>query len=137
MLDKELDKLRDKTLSFGCKFSISWKEWWVERTWTLIKNTGNWIRKTIDANLDIRDAWFIEWREREQIIWHPLTLWRIYHIYWNVNQWNRDLAFYEVRHAIEQWLVDNNRLDKSELERMQHEKRPELKKHLIQFSNYL
>lgn len=131
MLNKELDKLRDKTLSFGCViFEKSWWEVNYHRI-TTVKKQDNWEYTC--------ECWWYEIFDISDynIIWHPLTLWRIYHIYWNVNQWNRDLAFYEVRHAIEQWLVDNNRLDKSELERMQHEKRPELRELLIKFSNYL
>lgn len=109
MLDKELDKLRDKTLSFWC---VIMKEDWISyRT--------SWIWWQIPVNYIV--------------LGHPLTRWRIEHIEDSIE----NIDSHNICRYIWSILRENHLLDKSELERMQHEKRLDLRELLIQFSNYI
>lgn len=138
MLIPELDKLRDKKLSFGCVLELTeeyrswfitlpkWENvlyaWFENKYWTVIK-----IDKVGD-----NPQWMIKYK----ILWHPLTRWRIEHYYRNNGtDYKYTLIYIQIHTRFE-----NSRktaYNQSELERMQHEKRPELKELLIQFSNYL
>lgn len=140
MLIPELDKLRDKTLSFWCVL------WRYETEYDKELTMGTYISDNVPDEYTIQYRvklfnWKVIKMDSEyeyKIIWHPLTLWRIEHIYWSIDKENRyDKLFVELKHLILKWIVDNNIIDKSELERMQHEKWPELKELLLQFSNYL
>lgn len=108
MLDKELDKLRDKTLSF----------------WCVIQNNAK-LEERYDLSQSKSHIY--------KVIWHPLTRWRIDHLDDNIE----NIDSYNICRYIWARLRESHLLDKSEIERMQHEKRPELKELLIQFSNYL
>lgn len=146
MLDKELDKLRDKTLSFWCKIidkthSFFWKS--VPEEMIIVSKSmefyeTDWVyllhyRWNPTVNFPIED---ILDGEKCEIIWHPLTRWRIEHYYKNNGtDYKYTQIYIKIRTRFE-----NSRekaYNQSELERMQHEKRPELKELLIQFSNYL
>ena len=123
MLDKELDKLRDKTLSFWCVVDI-WRQW----PNPLIRCLTIWYNKYKDIDWEYIYEEFCP----DNIIWHPLTRWRIEYLHHTKND-NTEEYWY-----ILSLLRDNPELyNQSELERQTHEKRPELKKLLIQFSNYL
>ena len=112
MLDKELDKLRDKTISFWCV--IMKEDWTSYRT--------SWIWWAIPVN--------------NRVLGHPLTRWRIEHYYRNHGT---DYQFTQIYNAIKRYFEYNweTAFGQSELERQTHEKRSELKELLIQFSNYL
>lgn len=120
MLIPELDKLRDKTLSFWCKVLLVW--WWylvlVNKEKFSLYDTEDWNRI---------DSWNID-----LIVWHPLTRWRIEYLH---QTRNNDTDEYWSIHEL--FLFNPELYDKSELERMQSPHREELKKLLIQFSNYL
>ena len=123
MLDKELDKLRDKTISFWCH--IIWSKW----EWIIIWNEMILFWEKV-----------FHWFDTQEMIWHPLTYWRIYSLSYklrNTKSWKvADEILYN-KTDIERILKENDLIDKSELERQTHEKRSELKELLIQFSNYL
>lgn len=134
----ELDKLRDKTLSFWCILKYT--------TWP----NQHIQHRIVDSNALLtydKDKWLFE-HEYEykyiptteyKIIWHPLTRWRIEHCYRN-NYPDRDVHKYTTIYAkIYKWFEHNRETayNQSEIERQTHEKRPELKELLIQFSNYL
>lgn len=127
MLDKELDKLRDKTLSFGCV--IFEKSWW----------DVNYHRITTakkQDNLEYTcECWWYEIFDISEynIIWHPLTRWRIDHLDDNIE----NIDSYNICRYIWARLRESHLLDKTEIERMQHEKRPELKELLVLVSNYI
>lgn len=133
----ELDKLRNKELSFWCIYRILWYDETIDRSGVIFKQTRDeWIWKTIDDGWDVRDAWFIEWREREQIIWHPLTAWRIWKLWYD----SFAITGSNIIHTMQCIMIDIQAMwlaDKTEVERQRHQKRPELKELLIQFSNYL
>lgn len=61
---------------------------------------------------------------------NPITRWRIFRLYRM-----RDMDIYNDLHKF--FCEYDDLADKSEIERMKHERRPELKELLIQFSNYL
>lgn len=134
MLNKELDKLRDKTLSFGCViFEKSWWEVNYHRI-TTVKKQDNWEYTC--------ECWWYEIFDISDynIIWHPLTLWRIEHYYRNNYPINKPVHKYITVHTqIYRWFESNRETayNQSELERMQSPHREELKKLLLQFSNYL
>lgn len=171
MLDKELDKLRDKTLSFWCllKFkeeqlhewygtvflykyvrqwssSSEWYDWGRVSEWQLqCSNMRNWEFKIIwlrDRNTMYRspdEEWEYICDELVEkyfdILWKPLTRWRITYLFQtNEDWWDKDYIASKILDLFE----DSKELyNQSELERQTHEKRPELKELLIQFSNYL
>lgn len=124
MLDKELDKLRDKTLSFWCVVDI-WRQWLNP----LIRCLTIWYNKYKDIDWEYIYEEFCP----DKIIWHPLTRWRIDHLDDNIE----NIDSYNICRYIWARLRESHLLDKSEIERMQHEKRPELKELLLKFSNYL
>lgn len=109
MLDKELDKLRDKTLSFWCVI--------IKSDWTIYRSSGVWWTMPVS----------------NKILGHPLVRGRIEHLDDNIE----NIDSYNICRYIWAILRESHLLDKSEIERMQHENRPELKELLIQFSNYL
>lgn len=124
MLDKELDKLRDKTLSFWCVVDI-WRQW----PNPLIRCLTIWYNKYKDIDWEYIYEEFCP----DNIIWHPLTRWRIDHLDDNIE----NIDSYNICRYIWARLRESHLLDKSEIERMQHEKRPELKELLVLFSNYI
>lgn len=172
MLDKELDKLRDKTLSLWCLLnfkqedlskwygtvflykyvrqwssSSEWYDWGRVSKWQLqCSNMRNWEFKIIW----LRDRNTMHWKPDEEweyicdelvekyfdILWKPLTRWRIEHYYRNNGtDYKYTQIYIKIRTRFE-----NSRetaYNQSELERQTHEKRSELKELLIQFSNYL
>ena len=125
MLDKELNKLRDKTLSFWCFIkeypweSMLWAAWWTFRSW---------------SKQDSED------RVYDEILWHPLTYWRIYSLSYKLRStksWKvADEILYN-KTDIERILKEKDLIDKTELERQQSPHREELKELLLKFSNYL
>ncbi len=132
--------VRDKTLSFGCYISSP--------SWIFIERKDKSTFNYYDINCD--SVWWwnlikykhrtnnIEYWKNIEIIWHSINWWRIEHVYMNVDKEKRfDRLFIELKHQMFKWIVDNNLIDQSELERQTHEKRPELKSLLMQFSNYL
>lgn len=131
MLDKELDKLRDKTLSFGCV--IFEKSWWdvnYHRI-TTAKKQDNWEYTC--------ECWWYEIFDISEynIIWNQLNRWRICYLYHESDNWYNQNKDHTIN-SIQDILINNYiMLNQSELERMQYEKRPELRELLIQFSNYL
>ena len=142
MLDKNLDKLRDKTLSFWCKIidkthSFFWKS--VPEEMIIVSKSmefyeTDWVyllhyRWNPTVNFPIED---ILDGEKCEIIWHPLTRWRIEYLH---HTKNNDTDEYWSIHEL--FLFNPELYNQSELERMQHEKRPQLRELLIQFSNYL
>lgn len=142
MLDKNLDKLRDKTLSFWCKIidkthSFFWKS--VPEEMIIVSKSmefyeTDWVyllhyRWNPTVNFPIED---ILDGEKCEIIWHPLTRWRIEYLH---HTKNNDTDEYWSIHEL--FLFNPELYNQSELERMQHEKRPELKELLLKFSNYL
>lgn len=140
MLDKELDKLRDKTLSFWCLLNVSFydneehKYLWKYISCVLNNNRFAVVDELIDYKNSLYWLWeFTKEDEWIEIIWHPLTRWRIDHLDDNIE----NIDSYNICRYIWAILRESHLLDKSEIERMQHEKRPELKELLIQFSNYL
>lgn len=129
----ELNKLRNKELSFGCLVGIkeTTKRFWA---WG-----DEWcLRYVNDEGLTCSDYnW--EWGSVEPIttiIWHPITWWRVQHLYRETKQ-ERDFNYYDCKNKIEQWLVDNKCFDQNELQWMESPHREELKELLIKFSNYL
>ena len=107
MLDKELDKLRDKTLSFWCVI--------IKSDWTIYRSSGAWWTMPVS----------------NKIIWHPLTRWRIVYLRSKINQCKDWFSLEMFFHGNKEFY------NQSELERMKSPHREELKKLLIQFSNYL
>lgn len=143
MLDKELDKLRDKTLSFWCIIQIIDNEWNFEY-WTVLRN-NHWFE--ILALLGKKTNWYnTEYIKKTEIIWHPLTRWRLYQLWhwrkpaylevgepeYDRNEYNKFYLCFEnikdIFYTI--WF------DKTEIERMKHDKRNELYLLLIEFVQY-
>lgn len=147
MLDKELDKLRDKTLSFGCRVidkthSFFWKSV-PEEMIIVSKNMEfyetDWVyllhyRWNPTVNFPIED---ILDGEKCEIIWNPLTRWRIYSLRFKVNKQSILIDVWNTVDNIWCLLSIMDMFDKTEIERMKSPHREELKKLLIQFSNYL
>ncbi len=158
MLIPELDKLRNKELSFWCRVidkthSFFWKS--VPEEMIIVSkgmefHETDWVyfgilhyRWNDIVNFLTKD---ILYGEKYEIIWHPLTRWRLSKIFREKkileikSNWTKiiDENFWKLYYLIK-LRFDNNvyMYDQSELERMQHEKRPELEKLLIQFTNYL
>lgn len=132
----ELDKLRNKELSFGCY--ISYSENWHNYVEKIIfhddfPHVFDWVDDLYCTDSDYT------------IIWHPLTRWRICYLHQSLQKrddWydHPDLSEKHPNTLLEgmYYLFDTYGLyDQNELQRMQYEKRPELKELLIQFSNYL
>ena len=71
-----------------------------------------------------------------EIIWHPLTLGRIYKLWYDHFMATGSDIIYQMQCIMTDiqaiWLAD-----KTEVERMQHEKRPELRSLLIKFAEYI
>lgn len=167
MLDKELNKLRDKTLSFWCRIidkthSFFWKS--VPEEMIIVSKSmefyeTDWVyllhyRWNPTVNFPIED---ILDGEKCEIIWNQLTRWRIEYLkklkliyytssfvwveYNSIERQKASHLCHEFLWVCSQILIkfDENieRYNQSELERMKHEKRPELKKLLLKFSNYL
>lgn len=132
MLDPILDKLRNKELSFWCFIK---ENPWDTPLW------ATWGTFRYGSKADTED------RSYDTIVGHPLTRWRICHVYnkleWHCSDYDEekyDSFQYEVRDAFVDMeiLMDNYSLyDQTELEWQKSEKRPELRSLLIQFSNYL
>ena len=134
MLDKSLDKLRDKTLSFWCVISIYDNDYDLHECRIIWNHYKDYVFTT--------DIWIVG--EALNIIWHPLTRWRIEYsrrsitkkiIEYNIqDDYPLRLMYDEIR----RFLNRNYELyNQSELERMQSPHREKLKELLIQFSNYL
>lgn len=164
MLDKELDKLRDKTLSFGC--FVNWIEWDARECLRFICNEEEKSYQPRRMHVN-SDEWSFmmpeEWFDYE-IIWHPLTYSDIkFHIQWENSSYSsrlcwpdrsdprdmeKDPHWIETLNESKDFNILCNKIEElfyafpslykmTELERQAHEKRPELKEFLIQFSNYL
>ena len=130
-LDPKLSKLRNKELSFWCYCA------------------GNKIISGIRTyGIYVLTRWFtmlysIETKQDEpvyadtlEIIWHPLTRGRIWQMWYN--QFLEDGG--NVIDTMQCIWLDLQSMwvaDKTEIERMQQPKRPELRELLVQFSNYL
>lgn len=158
MLTPELDKLRDKELSFWCyvyAMSNNNDDWVMKNTF-IVHKTENSLHKFWKNLLIIWWRWYREvYESNVEIIWHPLTRWRINQLEMDIcmseyKDYNDSVEWTEVMldfwlsgeitpivAKIEHILLYKWLWDKSEIERMKHEKRPELKELLIQFSNYL
>lgn len=134
MLDKSLDKLRDKTLKFWCVLELTeeYRSWYITLPkWENVLYAGfenkYWTVIHIDRVAD-NPQWMIKYK----IAWMPLTRWRIEYLHQTKNN---DTDEYWSIHEL--FLFNPELYDQSELERQTHEKRPELRELLILFSNYL
>lgn len=139
-LDSELDKLRDKTLSFGCIVVRDQRERTVTRNGV---DKYLWVDLTRGDQLD--DYVDYQLTEVLVVIWHPLTRWRIEHIFRNNKpadpDWTScipyrfDKCYRDIGFCLnEMW---ETTYDQNELQRQLHAKRPRLKGLLKQFSDYL
>jgi len=154
MLDKELDKLRDKTLSFWCLLNVSFydneehKYLWKYISCFLNSNRFAVVDELIDYKNSLYWLWpFTKEDEWIEIIWHPINWWRLYILrhwikpsYLELWEPQYDHAKYNEFYLCFEDIKDlmyHIWFDKSEIERMQNEYWEDLKKLLIQFSNYL
>ena len=130
ILDPELDKLRNKELSFGCRITVQfdWQVTYIDKINYLLEN---WNCRTVGPSVE---------RNIISNNWHPLTWWRICHLLWawiNLNTKNIQ-SLISTRWSMAAIFDYNSDLyDQNELQRMQHEKRPELKVLLKQFAEYI
>jgi len=148
ILCPDLDKLRNKELSFWCVIRCEWKEsyiLWHHINRTRIPSADEYCYKIMSLKLrweDISSNYNnFEWYD---ILWHPLTWWRIEHLsdlHWT-EQMHPNATLdaiqeqYDTIHMIDIFLTWYFLKDQNELQRMEHEKRPELKELLIQFASY-
>ena len=109
MLDKELDKLRDKTLSFDVLYRIMPK-----------------LEERYDLSQSKKSFYKVIW----QFTFH---WWRIDHLDDNIE----NIDSYNICRYIWARLRESHLLDKSENRTNATRKRPETQKLLLQFSNYL
>ena len=118
-LDPELDKLRNKELSFWCAYT----NWSLKVAWEYTRYTD----------------WLHPWdKEDKVIIWHPLTWWRICHLLWawiNLNTKNIQSLISTRWSMVAIFDYNSDLYDQNELQRMQSPYRPELKELLIKFSD--
>lgn len=141
MLAPELDKLRDKTLSFWCIIhhdseicpdGCSIDEWrcvYTDREWiNCISYEEEWSHQNTQSH--------ISFDYKYEVHGHPLTRWRIAYLFQtNVDWWDKDYIASKVLDVFESSLELYNQ---DELQRIEDKKvRLELKGLLIQFSNYL
>lgn len=129
MLARIYEVIADKTLSFWCLL-----------TWWLIFDTKQSVMTEYDEKFD-------NWPEilPEEIIWHPLTWWRIQLLMVNmepslekrIKSNGLDIEELDLVWWLYKIFKENLLYDQNELQRMEHEKRPELKKLLMQFADYL
>lgn len=151
MLDKELDKLRDKTLSFWCHI-ISKSIWIYKKKWIKVLWHNWWWDYMCFYRVDTsenkeeykKDFWYclveVIKNGSYEIIWHPINYWRIYSLSYklrNTKSWKvADEILYN-KTDIERILKENDLMDKTELERQKSPHWEDLRELLIQFSNYL
>lgn len=155
MLKSSLDVLRNKELSFGCYVRALHRcnhhneaVFWIYISHTVVKvdHNGNdtLVRLFVDGKF------CIVWSTRMQVLlnnyWHPLTRWRLYQLWhwrkpaylevgepeYDRNEYNKFYLCFEnikdIFYTI--WF------DKTEIERMKHDKRNELYLLLIEFVQY-
>lgn len=141
-LDPQLDKLRNKELSFGCYYKevdgdclSDWlyATFFSYRVIAEIYYDADWL-PYIGNYLDVVGVWDDFTNEPERsitIIWHPLTRWRIFKLHRTHEAW-------DAYNDLHRFFCEYEELaDKDETERMTSPKRPELRELLIQFSNYV
>lgn len=154
MLSPELDVLRNKELSFWCvAMYINLKFHVRDEIITVynVDNTENWIvdiieimsghtYKNVYTSKEISNNNWSDDNYIYNIIWHPLTRWRIEYLVTNHKaspDENKDLLYRICINKILDIFTFNNKLfDKTELERMQYDKRNELYPLLVEFSTY-
>lgn len=134
LIDSELDKLRNKEKSFWCYVfqKARWEVNYYRAVWF------EWTKV---------ECWWFELYDIEDynIIWHPLTRWRIEHLFRNNKpadpDWTScipyrfDKCYRDIGFCLnEMW---ETAYDQNELQRQLHAKRPRLKGLLKQFSDYL
>ena len=147
MIKKELDWLRDKTLSFWCllKKDRSFYAWKRARYIWLNYNLINWKEYWIifiddSENIVQWSIWTVE------ILWHPITRWRLYQLrYWKkpayLEMWEQEYdhskynLFFMCFHNIEE-LFRNTDYSQTEIERMYTEYRDKLYPLLLEFNSY-
>ncbi len=149
----ELDKLRNKELSFWCMLELNEKagmSWYIQR-WNNFILLSNNAPKLYVKHWNTVDQEEIFIHDVKNIIWHPLTRGRIIHLSETIEVWpwkRGDMDTMDERVAnIEKWvsifgsikifLANHKLYDQNELQRITSEKRPELKKLLVEFSKYL
>lgn len=147
-MEQALDKLRDKTLNFWC-VAVDKKHtffWW--------PSPEQMITVSDDPDCYKDDGlYFIHYRwsptvhfplsdvlnkDLCEIIWHPLTWWRITSLYWEQVENGAGDAIVDV--YIDLGLFFDRRYqlyDKNETQWMKHEKRPELFDLLKEFASLL
>lgn len=134
MLSPELDKLRDKTLRFGCIVRIySWYLWGVPTTTEAMKEFS-WYR------VISRNGNYHENNDRvaqpkiDRIVWHPLTRWRLSYLRSKLGEIDERFKIAEIPMIFEEHI---ELYDQDELQRMQHPKRPEFFEILKEFAALL
>lgn len=138
MLIPELDKLRNKEMSFGC-YCTGFYDWLDETVCGKFIGTEedyiwtDWIRSIHGYILYNNEIKFVKWIEAFS---HPLTWWRICYINRKEGLYNMDVRvwFRKIEDVFQKYRV---LYDQNELQRMEHEKWPELKELLIQFTSYI
>lgn len=121
----ELDKLRNKELIFWC---IIYQDY-LQKYFTVTKVYDEDNIATVESDLHTQ-------LNEVEVIWHPLTAWRIRKLWYD----NFTITGSNIIHTMQCIMMDIQAMwlaDKTEVERQRHDKRPELKELLIQFSNYL
>lgn len=157
-LDPQLNKLRNKELSFGCVISYQWNDFriqgvddgeWQDGEWNIIRCL------IIGSGRPMLKDWSYS------IIWHPLTRGRILTTYnqafrdnnetlisytkdtSNIDKRYRELskknwALVATIHQIESIFNEDFVLyEQNELQRMTSPKRPELRELLVKFAEYI
>lgn len=126
-MEQALDKLRDKTLSFGLAFEIGLLEARVIRAWAEV-----WRARQLQIEWLLRQHFL----SRATIIWHPLTRWRLCRLYRNVPEQERGESC--VIEELQEIFIHHPELyDQDELQRESHEKRLELFDLLKEFAALL
>lgn len=146
MLEKSLDVLRNKELSFWCHINVNFYDnkhfnSLGIRPWVVTYNKKFIL---IDKQWQVLDE--LQWirpfsdEDKFEIIWHPLTRWRIEYLVTNHKaspDENKDLLYRICINKILDIFTFNNKLfDQTELERMQHDKWNELYPLLVEFAWY-
>lgn len=115
MTDLQLEIMRlwaDKTLGFGCMVGISDTYYDAQKN----KETNIWNRvKTLSNDIIEWDYIVIWWTIKNkilQIIWHPITRWRLCYLYWSMPIQKRTEEVYEKFNAMQLHFIlpDNTHL---------------------------
>lgn len=153
MLEKSLDVLRSKELSFWCILNVKFydneehKELWTHTCCVL--NNHKFAVFSDLLNYKNKLYWLWEFNKEDEwieIIWHPLNRWRLYHLchwrkpaYLEMGEPEYDHAEYNKFYLCFENIKDifyTIWFDKTEIERMQHYRWDELYPLLVEFSSY-